>query len=347
MKTLGVSMIVKNESAMIEACLESVKDADEIVIVDTGSEDNTIELCKKYTDKVFTYTGCNDKEGYLADFSDARNHSIDKCTTDYILIIDADEVLESDIKGIKYVLNSGFMHKHTGMSFIVNTSTEELLSCRLIRNDPKIRYIYPFHNQVAFEGDTDIIRRQNYKSKFRIKSGFSPAHKIDPDRTLRMINYSLEINPDDARSLYYKGREYLTRRMQIKDPENDTDKERLIKWVNETIDIFEHMDRSAFSQLWTNEYADGLFCLANCYIDKLAITQDMGYWYGAVGAAVKCALVLPTNKAAHQLLEQLMMITPHGIPHMHGVKFWRECAARADNTDVAFLREVPNIIKKK
>lgn len=47
MKSIGVSMIVKNESEMIQACLESVKGADEIVIVDTGSDDNTVELCKQ------------------------------------------------------------------------------------------------------------------------------------------------------------------------------------------------------------------------------------------------------------------------------------------------------------
>ena len=66
-------------------CLDSVKDADEIIICDTGSTDNTIEIAKKYTDKVYTdFTWCDD-------FSAARNHAKEKATGDYILSIDADE----------------------------------------------------------------------------------------------------------------------------------------------------------------------------------------------------------------------------------------------------------------
>lgn len=46
---ISVSLIVKNESSCLAKCLESVKDADEIIICDTGSQDNTIEIAKKYT----------------------------------------------------------------------------------------------------------------------------------------------------------------------------------------------------------------------------------------------------------------------------------------------------------
>ncbi|HRP01767.1 MAG TPA: glycosyltransferase [Candidatus Kapabacteria bacterium] len=84
---LSVSMIVKNESANIRNTLESIKlIADEIIIVDTGSEDDTIDICKEYTDKIYNMD-------WRDDFSYARNYSLDKCNGNWVLYIDADEVL--------------------------------------------------------------------------------------------------------------------------------------------------------------------------------------------------------------------------------------------------------------
>lgn len=80
-------MIVKNEEGTLEKCLLSVKDiVNEIIIVDTGSEDRTKEIALKFTSKVYDFEWCND-------FSKARNFSISKATNDYVLILDADEVV--------------------------------------------------------------------------------------------------------------------------------------------------------------------------------------------------------------------------------------------------------------
>jgi len=87
MDSLTVCLIVKNEESCLERCLESVKDIGQIVIVDTGSTDSTIDIARKYTDKVFTDYTWNDN------FAEARNHAISKCETDWIFTIDADEHL--------------------------------------------------------------------------------------------------------------------------------------------------------------------------------------------------------------------------------------------------------------
>jgi glycosyltransferase involved in cell wall biosynthesis len=80
-------MIVKNEEKTIERCLNSVSNiADEIVIIDTGSTDRTKELCKKYTDNVYDFKWIND-------FSAARNYSYSLASMDYILWLDADDIL--------------------------------------------------------------------------------------------------------------------------------------------------------------------------------------------------------------------------------------------------------------
>ena len=85
--TLGLSMIVKNESNVLARALNGIRDAvDEIVIVDTGSTDNTMEIARKYTDKVYSFPWTND-------FSAARNFALSKTTTDYFMWLDADDVV--------------------------------------------------------------------------------------------------------------------------------------------------------------------------------------------------------------------------------------------------------------
>jgi glycosyltransferase involved in cell wall biosynthesis len=87
---LSVSMIVKNESKHIRKCLESILPAaDEIVIADTGSTDNTLEIISEFNVRLFHYKWEND-------FSAARNFSLKHCTGDWILYIDADEELCSN-----------------------------------------------------------------------------------------------------------------------------------------------------------------------------------------------------------------------------------------------------------
>ena len=85
--TISLCMIVKNEEETLARCLDSVIGiADEIVIVDTGSTDKTKEIAKKYTDCVYDFV-------WVDDFSAARNFSFEKATMDYILWLDADDVL--------------------------------------------------------------------------------------------------------------------------------------------------------------------------------------------------------------------------------------------------------------
>lgn len=97
---LSIAMIVKNEEKNLDRCLKSLKSLDnilnyEIVIVDTGSEDDTINIAKKYTNKVY-------KKLWTNNFAEMRNISIDYCKGDWILILDADEALENPKELIKF-----------------------------------------------------------------------------------------------------------------------------------------------------------------------------------------------------------------------------------------------------
>ena len=94
--TISAALIVKNEEELLGQCLDSIRDAvDEIVVVDTGSDDNTVEIAARYDAKIYHHPW-ND------DFSEARNISIAKTTGDWVLIIDADEVLlQEDILKVR------------------------------------------------------------------------------------------------------------------------------------------------------------------------------------------------------------------------------------------------------
>ncbi len=86
--TFSLCMIVKNEAEILRRCLDPIKDImDEIIIVDTGSTDDTKKIARLYTDKVYDFEW-ND------DFSAARNFAFSFATGDYIYSADADEVID-------------------------------------------------------------------------------------------------------------------------------------------------------------------------------------------------------------------------------------------------------------
>jgi glycosyltransferase involved in cell wall biosynthesis len=82
--SLSVVIITKNEASNMRACLESVAWADEIIVLDSGSEDGTIAICKEYTNKVFVNT---DWKG----FGYQKNLALQQASKDWVLSLDADE----------------------------------------------------------------------------------------------------------------------------------------------------------------------------------------------------------------------------------------------------------------
>ena len=89
MVSISLCMIVKNEEAVLSRCLNCLSDiVDEIIIVDTGSTDQTIPIAKRYTNQVYNFT-------WQDDFSKARNFAFSKAHCDYIYSADADEIIDS------------------------------------------------------------------------------------------------------------------------------------------------------------------------------------------------------------------------------------------------------------
>jgi len=145
MSDLSLCMIVKNEEKHLARCLSSVKEvANEIVIVDTGSSDNTIEIAKSFNAKIFHFD-------WVDDFSAARNFAMSKCSGDWILYLDADEELNPNCieELIKYK-----SHKPAGVYCTVKslgssrTNESVMRYPRLFANIPGVEFVGKVHEQI-------------------------------------------------------------------------------------------------------------------------------------------------------------------------------------------------------
>jgi len=158
---VSLCMIVKNEEENLERCLSSIYESvDEIIIVDTGSTDNTVDIAKKFGAKVYYFKWNNN-------FSEARNESLKYATKDWILIMDADdEFHQEDIKKFKVLLDSNLDEKaiyyfetlsYYGSS-IKNGDIAVNINPRLFKNNRGIHYKGEVHNQLIFtKGEYNAI----------------------------------------------------------------------------------------------------------------------------------------------------------------------------------------------
>ena len=145
MPKLTLSMIVKNEEKHLLRCLSSVKDVvDEVVIVDTGSTDSTIEIAESFDAKIYNFDWIND-------FSAARNFALSKCKGNWILYLDADEELCK--YSVDELLNK-INDKPSAINCIVKSLTNEnsgfglMKYPRLFPNDDRIKFEGKVHEQI-------------------------------------------------------------------------------------------------------------------------------------------------------------------------------------------------------
>jgi tetratricopeptide (TPR) repeat protein len=141
---LSFCTIVKNEAANLSRCLDSVKPyVDELVIVDTGSTDNTIAIAQQYGAKIGTFEWCND-------FAAARNEALSMVTGDWVLVLDADEELVVKDPQFRRYLISGAPAIY-GLNRLDLFEVEDIASSvhpRLFQKLPGIHYVGRYHEQL-------------------------------------------------------------------------------------------------------------------------------------------------------------------------------------------------------
>jgi tetratricopeptide (TPR) repeat protein len=144
MTKLSLCMIVKNEEEALPQCLTSVQDVvDEMVVMDTGSTDRTVEIARSFGAKVPSFAWGNN-------FSVARNEALTYVEGEWVLVLDADEVLNRDIVSQMRQAIAGENH------LVVNFLRQEVgaaqspysMVSRLFRNHPAVKFNRPYHSLV-------------------------------------------------------------------------------------------------------------------------------------------------------------------------------------------------------
>lgn len=201
---ISFCLIVKNEQRFLERCLSSISPvAKEIVIVDTGSTDNTINIAKKFTKKVYYYQ-------WEDDFASARNFAISLARYPFIFSIDGDEELKNPDAVINAISNA---NSETGGWLVTNISmasrkagagfdTFATKLLRLFRNNPNIRFKGTVHEQIIHSiiennfkiSDTEIIL---------LHYGYSLSQQEMEKKQIRNLNLLLSAIAKEPNNAYY------------------------------------------------------------------------------------------------------------------------------------------------
>ena len=200
MATISLCMIVKNEEMHIKRCLDSIAGlVEEMIIVDTGSTDRTVEIASNYTSKVYSYP-------WKDDFSDARNYSFSRASMDYCMWMDADDILEEAEKEKFLRLKQSLSPDTDIVMMKYNTSFDEAgkpsftyFRERWIRNCERYHWVGAVHEVIQTSGRI-------------IYSDIAISHKKkgagDPDRNLKIYRKMIADGKIlEPRQQYYYGRE--------------------------------------------------------------------------------------------------------------------------------------------
>ncbi|MBD3333721.1 tetratricopeptide repeat protein, partial [candidate division GN15 bacterium] len=289
--SISVCMIVKNEEEMLPECLDSVRDwADEIVVVDTGSEDRTIEIAESYRARIF-------HQPWEGDFSKHRNYSIEQATCDWIFIIDADERFEPEgVEMLKRTMNNPNINVISINVFNVYGDKHDvktfLPSVRAWRRELGLKYEGIVHNALAL-GEHPVYRlpvnlrhlgydlseekmRQKHE---RTKTLLERQLEEDPDNVFALFNYSQVLRT-------YNGRfaieniptilETSERAVRLSDPTNKRQRHLHLMCLEQIAASYFHQKEYEKAI----EYCDRALELKPDYLDPLMIRANCLYRLG-------------------------------------------------------------------
>lgn len=207
---IALCVICKDEEKCIARCINSVKQVvDEIVVVDTGSTDRTLEIARELGADVYEIEWEND-------FAKARNYALAQCKSDWIIFLDADEyfteqstqyiknaIIEANKHKADYIVIEMFNLKEQG----VDTSFKTI---RIIKHDKMIRYKGRIHEKVVkLKGELKGADASNLLKVYHdgyVQSVVNEKNKTD--RNLSMLLRELEENPHNSDIHFYIMQEY-------------------------------------------------------------------------------------------------------------------------------------------
>ncbi len=262
---LSLCMIVKNEGENLKKCLSQVATfSDEIIVVDTGSDDNTKDIAKEFTDKIYDFKWCND-------FSKARNFSISKASNDWMLVLDADEFVINFNKDMVYefISNSSNRNK-VGRIQRINMMEDSDGNKRYIErvnrlfNKKYFHYEGIIHEQiVAFDGEFYETENVNITAEHLgyIKEVLNRTNKLD--RNIDLLKLALRDNSEDPYIYFQLGKSYYV----LKDYETSAKyfEKALSFELDFRLEYVENLiETYGYSLINSGRYSDALV-LENCF----------------------------------------------------------------------------------
>lgn len=220
MDKISATMIVKNEEENLPRALKSIKNfVDEIVIVDTGSTDKTIEIAKEFGAKVYLHPHPKEKlilGKFIDDFSYYRNLAIHYATGDWVLIIDADGELVQTRKTLKRIKRdiSRFEKDIIAVAFpTVDIQRGQVAMqfnpVRLFRNG-QVKYKRRVHNKPVYKGDNIFYPDLEFR---HYGYDMTPEQKLEKqERIIALLNLSLKDDPSDYELYFYFNQVYALQR---------------------------------------------------------------------------------------------------------------------------------------
>ena len=202
---LSVCLIVKNEEEVLNRFLTcSAKFADEIIVVDTGSTDGTVEIARKFTSSVFFFE-------WRDDFSAARNFAFEKAKGDYVMWLDADDVItDENCLKIKQLVSAGgfdMAYLPYAVAFDNDKPTFVYYRERIMKRSMNFRFEGAVHEAISPRGKTVHFDAPVFHKK--VKSG-------EPLRNLSILQRKIARGDKlDERSKFYYGRELLFNSMYV------------------------------------------------------------------------------------------------------------------------------------
>jgi glycosyltransferase involved in cell wall biosynthesis len=206
--TLALCVIARNEERFIADCLDSARDfVDEMIVVDTGSTDRTREIAREHGARVEEFVWCDD-------FAAARNAAIDAATSDWILMLDADERLDlTSGSPLRALIRIAPPHLHALVPLIENRtlSGSAILSSacnmpRIFPRRPDIRFIGAIHEDIVYVPDSRRTMMCRAPEIRLIHYGYDEQvvkQRSKDARNVALLERELERGSADPRMLFH------------------------------------------------------------------------------------------------------------------------------------------------
>lgn len=291
---VSLCMIVKNEEDLLQQSLSKVRRyVDEMIVVDTGSTDRTKEIARRCGAKVYEFSWCND-------FSAARNFSLEKASCDWVLILDADEIItDFKVESIRKVIKAEYpvVGRIKLINIVSDTTGEKRLSERISRFFDRRLFHYEgtIHEQIVQKDGNpytlvpvDItVEHSGYTQEVLERTG-----KIT--RNLKLLEQAVKKSPEDAYLLYQLGKSYY-----------------MAKNYNEAVAYFKRA--LALSLDFSLEYVENLvetygYALINSgnYGEALCLRNYELYYAGSTDYLFLIGLVYMNNGGFSEAIEQFL-----------------------------------------